>query len=218
VKLEMLPVAGGSLELGATAEQLRYAEDDENPVRTVSLPSFKMSKTEVTLALWQAVMETTPFGNDPSYPGRAVINVSWYDAEAFVVRLRELTGRPFRLPSEDEWEYAARGGQKSGGYVFAGGNNAKDYVVCTGKAAWGKNKGENVRPQLVNVASKKPNELGLYDMSGNAWEWVRGASPGGLAILRGGSRLSTNIACRVSNRQAMDPLEKKDTFGFRIAL
>lgn len=209
----MLPVKGGSMTLGGTDEQKRYAESDEIPLRQASVKDFMLSRTEVTVGQWLAVMNELPFGNDRRHPEQAVCNVSWYDAQAFVQELSARTGKKFRLPTEDEWEYAARGGVKSKGYIFAGGNNADEYAVCTKK----KNDKAS-RPSVPDVASKKPNELGLYDMSGNVWEWVRGEYDNGSAVLRGGSRLSTNVACRVSNRQGMEPTFRKNTFGFRIAL
>ena len=218
VKYELLPVKGGTMTLGATENQERYAENDELPLHEESLDDFKIGKTEVTVGLWMAIMGELPYGNDRRYPNRPVVNVSWYDCQELILKLRERTGKAYRLPNENEWEYAARGGVKTHGYVFAGGNNAKDYVVCTMKAEKGKKKGENIRPPFTDVATKLPNELGLYDMSGNVWEWVRGPHMDGKAVLRGGSRLSTNVACRVSNRQSMMPGDRKDTFGLRLAL
>ena len=218
VSFDMVPVTGGSRLVGATAAQARYAEKDEGPERSVVVRNFKIGATEVTVGLWQTVMGCVPVGNDVKFPNRAVCNVSWYDCQEFITRLNRVTGKGFRLPSEDEWEYAARGGEKGKDYVFSGGNSVADYVVCTEKAESGKHAGENVRMKYVDVASKKPNALGIYDMSGNVWEWVRGSYPDGQAVMRGGSRLSSANACRVSNRQAMDPRQKKDTFGFRLAL
>ena len=211
----MIPVKGGQMTLGATPEQERYAEKDEAPLREVELKDFKICETEVTIGLWLAVMDELPIGNDRRDVNKPVGNVSFYRAQEFIRRLNDLTERQFRLPSEDEWEYAARGGQKSHGYIFAGGNNAQDVAVCSYKA---KKKDEVVRPGAPRVKSRRPNELGLYDMSGSQWEWVTGEMPDGQAIQKGGSWKSLNTACRVSNRQAMGPGEKKDTFGFRIAL
>lgn len=208
-KLVMIPVNGGEMMLGATDEQDRYAENDEREPHLAVVKDFMISQTEITVGLWEAVMGYVPIGNSHADKGQAVVGVSWYDAMEFVLELRDMTGLPFRLPDEDEWEYAARGGRKSKGYIFSGGNNVADYVVCTVN---------DVRPKPVKVASKKPNELGLYDMSGNVWEWVRGGYDEFLAVMRGGSRLSHSSACRVSNRQAMDPRFTKDTFGFRVAL
>lgn len=214
VQFKMIAVEGGEATLGATQEQGKYAEADEAPLRTVTVSDFKIAETEVTVELWEAVMGFLPAGNSRREPRHPVINVSWYDACEFIENLNRQTGRSFRLPNEDEWEYAARGGRKSKGYIFAGSNNAQEVAVCTYKDK----KGEPVRPRSADVKSKKPNELGLYDMSGNVWEWVRGIHPSGDCIQKSGSRLSLNNACRVSNRQNMQPGMKKDTFGFRIAL
>lgn len=214
--LEMIPVKGGEATLGGTEEQGRYAEADEVPLRNVILQDYMIAKTPVTVGQWYEVMGFYPVGNRPSEPRRPVVNVSWYDAQEFILKLREMTGMPFRLPSENEWEYAARGGKKTNCYVFAGSNNAQDVAVCTYK----NKKGDSVRPSAADVASLKPNELGLYDMSGLVWEWVRSRYPGdeSMAVQKGGSRLSTNVACRVSNRQGMNRGYKKDTFGLRVAL
>ena len=214
VRFSMIPVQGGSMTLGATAEQEKYAGDDEILPYEATLASFKLAEAEVTVELWNAVMGYVPVGNHLSNPRRPVGGVSWFDAQEFLLRLRELTGRPFRLPTENEWEYAARGGNRSAGYVFAGSNFSADVAVCTTR---GKN-GDPVHPQPANVASKIPNELGLYDMSGSVWEWVQGVAEDGSCIQRGGSRLSLNTACRVSNRQRIAPTQKKDTFGLRLAL
>lgn len=214
VKFRMLPVKGGAMVLGATEEQRKYAEPDESPVREVYIEDFKIAETEVTVKLWKEVMGYIPVGNNKYYPNNPVCNVSWDDAQEFLIELRKLTGRPFRLPSEDEWEYAARGGVKTKRYVFSGSNNSADVAVCTFR----NKKGEPQRPHPTDVASKKPNEIGIYDMSGSVWEWVTGIHTEGGCIQRGGSRLSLNIACRVSNRQNMFHGNKKDSFGLRIAL
>ncbi len=211
----MLPVKGGPQILGTTPEQQQYAESDENPAMNVIIENFKIGETEVTVGQWLAIMDTLPIGNDKNQPNQAVGNVSFFRAQEFIRKLNQQTGRHFRLPTENEWEYAARGGQKSHNYIFAGSNNAKEVAVCSYKD---KNKNETIRPQVQNVKSKHPNELGIYDMSGSQWEWVIGTMNEGQSIQRGGSWKSLNTACRVSNRQAMDPRKKKDTFGFRLAL
>lgn len=209
VTFAMMPVKGGTLTLGATSEQGKYAELDEGPAHAVTLGDYKIGQTEVTAGLWNAVMGFYPVGNFASYPEQPVCGVSWNDAMEFILKLRKLTGRPFRLPKEDEWEYAARGGALSKGNMFSGSNQSAEVAVCSFKDR----KGETVRPKVAPVASKKPNELGLYDMSGNVWEWTFEGQ-----YLRGGSRLSLNTACRVSNRQAAAAGMKKSTFGFRLAL
>lgn len=214
----MVPVKGGKMTLGATPEQEKYAEVDEGPLREVIVEDFKICQTEVTVGLWLTIMGTLPVGNDPSRPNNPVGNVSFFRAQEFIRELNKWTEKQFRLPSEDEWEYAARGGNKTHNYIFAGSNNAQDVAVCSYKSKSKKTKENIVRPSMATVKSRKPNELGLYDMSGSQWEWVTGQMPDGRAIQKGGSWKSLNTACRVSNRQGMEPQEKKDTFGFRLAL
>lgn len=209
VTFKMKAVPGGTLTLGATKEQGKYAEADEKPERSVTVEDYKLSQTEVTRELWAAVMGSLPAGNDATRPHAPVGGLNWYDAQRFTSKLSSLTGRPFRIPSEDEWEYAARGGHRSRGFMFAGSNASADVAVCGRKEE---------RTTLSAAGTLAPNELGLYDMSGNAWEWVRGAHPEGPAVLRGGSYNSRNTACRVSNRQPMAPEIRKATFGLRIAL
>lgn len=215
VAFKMKAVPGGRALLGATEEQERYAEEDEKPVRDTTIVPFKLSETEVTAGLWQAVMGYLPAGNDSHHPDHPVVGVSWYDAQEFITALNDITARTFRLPDEWEWEYAARGGTKGKGHIFSGSSRSAEVAVC---AALGKDGSGDIHPGPTPVATLRPNELGLYDMSGNAWEWVRGLHPSGEAVLRGGSRMSLSAACRVSNRQAAHPGLTKDTFGFRIAL
>lgn len=217
VSFNMNPVEGGTAFIGATPEQERYADDDEKPAEQKSFKDFYIGETEVTLGLWHAVMGTIPSWNDQRYPDKPVTGVSWYDTKEFIQKLNALTGQAFRLPDEDEWEYAARGGQKTRRYVFSGGNSAKDVAIYTTEK-----RGSAVK----NVKTKHPNELGLYDMSGNVWEWVQGLydyqpkdnESEQSCVLRGGSCSSRSAACRVSNRQPMKPGNTKDTFGFRLAL
>ena len=210
VSFSMLPVEGGHATLGGTKEQLKYAEQDETPVVEADFQDFLIGETEVTAALWQAVMGSLPAWNDRLRLDKPVVGVSWYDAKEFIQRLNAMTGERFRLPGEYEWEYAARGGRKSRGYVLAGGNPPENVGVFST---------EKRTAKVAPVKSAKPNELGLYDMSGNAWEWVQGPYGDGMScVLRGGSCASRSAACRVSNRQAMLPGQVKDTFGFRLAL
>ena len=223
VKFDMIAVEGGTFMMGGEEQKSQVIREDELPVHEVTLDSFKIGKLEVTQALWEAVMGYVPYGNQgPDYP---IGNVSWYDVQAFIRQLNALTGRKFRLPTEAEWEYAARGGKKSRGNIFAGSNYPQ------GVAQYGYDD-MRTRP----VARYSPNELGLYDMSGNAWEWcqdrpgpynslaqVNPTGPedtalGDIRIMRGGSVATTADKCRVSNRNEFHASQFRTTIGFRLAL
>ena len=226
VTFEMLPVEGGSFMMGGTEQKSQSIREDELPLHEVTLDHFKIGKLEVTQALWEAVMGEAPYGNQgPEYP---IGNVSWYDAQAFIRQLNALTGRKFRLPTEAEWEYAARGGKKTHGYIYAGS------AYPQGVAQYGY---DDMRTRPVSRYS--PNELGAYDMSGNAWEWcqdrmgpyssVAQRDPAGPAsvrendqvdprVMRGGSVATTPDKCRVSNRGEFAPSRFRTTIGFRLAL
>jgi len=225
VSFTMMPVQGGSFEMGATAEvNAGSAKEDEFPVHTVTLDNYMIGETEVTAELWKEVMGSLPpLVKDGRYP---VANVSWYDVWSFIFRLNALTGRTFRLPTEAEWEYAAKDGVKNANYCFAGSNSSREVARCS------------VADQKpCPVAGLFPNRLGLYDMSGNVWEWVQDrpgpyssaeqSNPTGpaearngadLRALRGGSAASNWNACRVSNRSENFAHQIKSTIGFRLAL
>ena len=188
----------------------------------MTLSSYSIGETEVTQALWQAVM-----GSNPSeYKGtqKPVEQVSWNDCQEFIQKLNQLTGRRFRLPTEAEWEYAARGGSKSRGYKYSGSNNIDDVAWYTTTT---NDKGTR------NVKTKQANELGLYDMSGNVWEWCQdrygnyssgaqtnptGAMRGSLRVYRGGSWFSRARHCRVANRDDYTPGYRNFNLGLRLAL
>lgn len=214
VSFTMVNVEGGTFMMGATPEQIEYASDNEYPVHKVKLSSYSIGETEVTQALWQAVM-----GNNPSYftpsngytenLNRPVDSVSWNDCQQFIYKLNQMTGRHFRLPTEAEWEFAARGGNKSRGYVFAGSDEIDD-------VGWSYKKYEELSTH--SVASKQPNELGLYDMSGNVSEWCQdwydsysgttqtnptGPSSGSFNVFRGGNYCSLVLACHISARNVL---------------
>ena len=197
------------------------AGSDESPVHNVTLSAFSIGQTEVTQELWTAVM-----GSNPSnWLGSKlpVETVSWGDCQIFITKLNQLTGKTFRLPTEAEWEYAARGGSKSQGYKYSGSNTIDD-------VAW---YGSNSDNKTHEVATKQANELGIYDMSGNVWEWCQdwygtysstaqsnpaGASSGSDRVYRGGSWSNTATHCRVANRGNSTPTYTNCRLGFRLAL
>ena len=221
LKKQMVSVRGGIFRMGCTAEQ-RRCYPDEKPVHQVRVSDFEISRYEVTQALWEAVMGENPSG----FKGCAqcpVERVSWEDVQRFLKALNALTGERYRLPTEAEWEYAARGGRKSKGYQYAGSENLN-------AVAWYfDNSGDKTHP----VGQKQPNELGLYDMSGNVWEWVEdcwhkgytGApSDGrawqsgecGLRGLRGGSWFIGPEHLQSAHRDMGDVGNRVDYIGFRL--
>lgn len=220
VSFKMIAIPGGKFEMGSTTEQANYGDKDEAPVHEVELDGFLIGETEVTAGLWYAVMGYFPFGNFKEYPNNPVVNVSWYDAQMFTMKLNKLTNRFFRLPTEAEWEFAARGGVHNSHYRFSGSNDI-DYVAVYKTSETG------------SVKSKHPNELGIYDLSGNAWEWCEdfygnyapglqtnptGPVKGDERVTRGGSANSDWSACRVSNRSHLPASSVKSSFGFRLAI
>lgn len=227
VSFTMVQVEGGTFEMGATAEQdsqLTWA--DEYPTHQVTLSTFSIGATEVTQALWLAVMDTLPcrFKNDLMLP---VESVSWNDCQEFISRLNAQTGMNFRLPTEAEWEFAARGGNRSKGYQFSGSND------INAVAWWGYGYGGNSNYSTNRVAQKLPNELGIYDMSGNVWEWCQdwyrgysgeaqtnptGPLSGQYRIYRGGSWNNDSKFCRVSFRYNNKPDTRLTSVGLRLAL
>jgi formylglycine-generating enzyme required for sulfatase activity len=167
---------------------------------------YYICETAVTQALWIAVMETNPsWFEDDNFP---VENISWEDASEFVRRLSELTGKTFRLPSEAEWEFAAKGGIYSKGYQYSGSNELE-------LVAWYK---DNSSRKTHAVKTKLPNELGLYDMSGNVYEWCDDWIDNHYKILRGGCWGSTAKGCLITNRFDSSPSTKGGDGGVRIAM
>jgi formylglycine-generating enzyme required for sulfatase activity len=219
VSFNMIYVEGGSFMMGSEAAN---AEEDEKPIHEVTLSDFYIGEMEVTQQLWQLVM-----GNNPSVKegnNLPVTNISWGDCQTFVEKLSEMTGMHFRLPTEAEWEYAARGGQKSKGYTYAG-SDAIDEV------AWYK---ENSNNQTHAVGQKQPNELGIYDMTGNVWEYCydwhslytdqaqtnpMGATTGEKRVLRGGCYHYDSKNCTNTNRHSYyTPDNGGASTGLRIVL
>ena len=221
--LVMVRVGGGSFTMGCQSGRDRNCYDDEKPAHRVQVRSFEIGKYEVAQALWEAVM-----GENPSFfKGCAecpVEAVSWVDVQAFLAKLNARTGKRYRLPTEAEWEYAARGGRQSRGYRYAGGD-------AVGSVGWSEdNSGDRTHP----VGRKRGNELGLHDMSGNVWEWVqdcwndsyRGAPGDGRAwerggcsvrVLRGGSWGNIPRNLRAAGRIRVGTGIRLDLLGFRIA-
>ncbi len=229
VSFTMVPVEGGTFTMGATAEQGNDAWYGELPTHQVTLSSFSIGQTEVTQALWQAVMGSNPseFNGDLQRP---VEKVSWYDCQEFITKLNQMTGQNFRLPTEAEWEYAARGGNKSQGYKYSGSNTIGD-VAWYGLNVDGSNGNSGETTHVVGT--KAPNELGLYDMSGNVWEWCQdcygdysssaqtaptGPSEGSIRVYRGGSWVDDARYCRVSRRYSGPPTNRGLDLGLRLAL
>ena len=228
VEFKMIKVEGGTFRMGATSEQGSDAYDDEKPVHSVTLSDYYMGETEVTQELWVAVM-----GSNPSYfegdNQRPVESVSWNACQKFIKKLNRLTGKEFRLPTEAEWEYAARGGKYSKDYVYkySGSNNADE-------VAWyDDNSGRTNSGRTYPVKTKKANKLGLYDMSGNVWEWCNdwwgcyqsnsqtnptGPSEGESRVLRGGGWCYFDMGVRVSRRDYLTPGYRHIIIGLRLAL
>ncbi|MBR1476259.1 MAG: SUMF1/EgtB/PvdO family nonheme iron enzyme [Muribaculaceae bacterium] len=222
VSFKMVAVEGGTFTMGATAEQGNDVGSEEKPTHQVTLSAYSIGQTEVTQELWQAVM-----GDNPSYYTdnlqRPVEQVSWDDCQAFITKLNQMTGKNFRLPTEAEWEYAARGGNKSQGYKYAGSNNVDDVAWYDGNSGM----------ETHHVATKAPNELGLYDMSGNVWEWCQdwfgnyssdaqtnptGPTSGSYCVTRGGSWGYNGWSSRVSRRNNNSPSLISYYYGLRLAL
>ncbi len=218
---EMVSVAGGTFTMGCTFEQGVDCGFDEKPTHEVQLTGFSIAKYEVTQALWKQVM-----GNNPSrFKGDSlpVENVCWDDVQIFLQRLNTLTGKNYRLPTEAEWEYAARGGNQSQQKQFSG-----DFEVAP--VAWCNTNSKNTTHA---VGGKQPNELGLYDMSGNVWEWCsdyygtysssrqvnpKGAKKGTGRVLRGGCFTGSIQQCRVAARKSQYSGNKDYMTGFRLAM
>ena len=229
VKFRMVAVDGGTFQMGATSEQ-QNAVSDEKPVHSVTLSDYYIGETEVTQELWQAVMGSNPsrFTGNRQIP---VEQVTWYDCQDFVNKLNDLcadqlpAGKKFRLPSEAEWEYAARGGKNSSKTQYGGSDNLAE-------VAW---YGEDWETGSSHRVKKKAtNELGLYDMSGNVWEWCFDSyasytdkaqtnpkvdkGTGSRRVLRGGCWDEDARCCRVAYRNHAFPSLRVCTFGLRLAL
>lgn len=223
VEFTMVRVECGTFWMGARADETAYASRNEYPSHEVTLTNdYYIAQTEVTWALWLAVTEGDPayFEGDLTAP---VTNVNLFDCAKFVDKLTEMTGYIFRMPTEAEWEFAARGGNSSRGFLFAGSNEIDEVAWYEG----------NANGCVHPVGTKAPNELGLYDMSGNVAEWCQdwytsydsqpqvnpiGPESGLTNVYRGGDVESTNLRCRVTARGSIDPHERLATLGFRMVM
>ncbi|MBD5396541.1 formylglycine-generating enzyme family protein [bacterium] len=224
ISLEMVYVEGGTFRMGATAEQGNDAEDDEYPVRTVKIDGYYIGKYEVTEAQWNAVMGKKKSWDSLS-DGCSMDGVDWYAAQAFCEKLSEQTGKRYVLPTEAQWEYAARGGNKSRQYKYAGSNDIED-------VAWYKKNTDGFYLPFCMQSKKKrkkANELGLYDMSGGVYEWCldwygiydkedtdnpQGPTSGEWRVIRSGCFSRRAVECRVSCRIKAHP--EQYTCGFRV--
>jgi formylglycine-generating enzyme required for sulfatase activity len=223
----MIPIKGGTFEMGDT---LGGGRSDEKPVHSVTLSDFSLCKYPVTQGLWKAVMGE---GNNPSHfkgdDSLPVETVSWEDTQVFIAALNKKSGQQYRLPTEAEWEYAARGGNQSKGYQYSGSNDVKE-------VAW---YDENSKGKTHPVGGLKPNELGLFDMSGNVWEWCQdrfdekyyefctkngvvvnpvGPDKGVYRVLRGGRYFYGARYCRAAYRSYGEPDDRNSGIGFRLAV
>ena len=213
VTFRMNFVEGGTFTMGALPNDTLADADEVRHLAKVK--SFYMGETEVTQELWEAVVGK----NRSKHKGAQlpVEYVTYHMCKDFIVKLNQLTGLKFRLPSEAEWEYAAKGGKKSKGYLYAGSNTV-DEVAHTLS-----NHKEHV---YLPVAQFKPNELGLYDMSGNVWEWCSdwyrkaptGKPSSNFHVIRGGGYDCNPRYCRSTNRFMYDQRRRRDLVGFRLAL
>ena len=229
ISFKMKLVEGGTFTMGATSEQGDDAESNEKPSHKVTLSSYYMGETEVTQELWQAVM-----GSNPSYFSgyrKPVEQVSWNDCQDFITRLNSMIGQNFRFPTEAEWEFAARGGNNSRGYKYSGSNSI-DNVAWYEVNSFDVGSGNSDYGTHV-VATKAANELGLYDMSGNVWEWCqdwfgsyssssqtdpKGPTSGSGRVYRGGGWSRSARRCRVSYRNNSAPSLRDPGLGLRLAL
>jgi formylglycine-generating enzyme required for sulfatase activity len=222
--IEVIPVKGGTYTMGCTKSQGDDCDSDEKPNHKVTVYDFYIGKYEVTQRQWEHIMGENPSGHKDC-PDCPVENVSWNDVQEYIKKLNAKTGKKYRLPTEAEWEYAAKGGRKMTATKYSGSNNLED-------VAW---YDDNSSYYATHVGTKAPNELGIYDMSGNVWEWCsdwygktyykhspkkdpKGPKKGSRRVYRGGSWYYFAAYCRVANRNCSSPTFSDYNFGFRLVI
>lgn len=234
IAADMVQVPGGNFTMGCQEERDTNCAGYEKPAHEVTIPTFYMSKYEVTQAQWRAVMGSDPPALDNTGCDKCPVeDVSWNDIQEFLIKLNTLTGQRYRLPTEAEWEYAARGGAKSQGFLYSGSNDINEVAWYNSNYKAGNTHGnkKTTRP----VGGKKANELGLYDMSGNVYEWCAddwhndyngaptngsawvAASRGSIRVLRGGGWGNDARSCRAAGRGGTAPTSRGSVIGFRLA-
>lgn len=214
-RMDMVGVKGGTFTMGCTSDQALTCNHNGETTQTVTLTNYHISKYEITQGQWKAIMGINPswsFAND-SLP---VEYVTWNQAKEFCEKLSAKTGKKYVLPTEAQWEFAARGGTKSKGYKYSGSNNLGD-------VAWQAENSYSLGASHADygthvVGKKAPNELGIYDMTGNVWEWCADLETGSNRVIRGLSWINDASYCRVSARHHLDPDIRGNNLGFRVVM
>ena len=228
VAFRMIKIQGASFTMGIPVDKDgkigKNVFVDETPAHQVTLNSFCIGETTVTQELWQAVLQAYDVSIKENRENLPKVKISWNDCQIFIKRLNMITGRKFRMPTEAEWEFAAKGGSLSKNTIYSGASRL-------GLVAWYSAVGKPVQP----VKKLKANELNIYDMSGNVSEWCndwygkeyyanspennpQGPDQGQLKVIRGGSVFSTADSCRNTMRMTLDPKLREAAVGFRLAL
>ncbi len=215
---DMVYVEGGTFSMGTNDY------DWAKPVHSVTVNDFYIGKFEVTQTQWREIMGSDPPELIKGCDKCPVERVSWNDVQEFLKKLNARTGKKYRLPTEAEWEFAARGGNKSNGYTYSGSNTLEN-------VAWFD---KNSNSKIHGTGGLQDNELGIFDMSGNVWEWCndwykadyyknspkqnpQGSSSGDSRVVRGGSWSGNSLNCRVANRLLSAPTYRFGSIGFRVA-